>query len=57
MNSRERIMKALNHEEPDRVPFDLGSTVVTGISHITYRKLLPMLGLDPNREIVIKDIS
>ena len=26
MTSRERVLKALNHEEPDRVPIDIGST-------------------------------
>lgn len=24
MNSREIVLKALNHEEPDRVPIDIG---------------------------------
>ena len=36
MNSRERVLTALNHKEPDRVPFDLGGTVVTGIHHKAY---------------------
>jgi hypothetical protein len=31
MNSRERVAKALSHEQPDRVPVDIGSTAVTGI--------------------------
>lgn len=31
MNSRERVMKAVNHQEPDRVPIDLGGSLVTGI--------------------------
>lgn len=48
MNSRERMLKAFKHQEPDRVPFDLGSTLTTGISHIAYRRLLPLLGLDPD---------
>ena len=30
MNSRERVMMALNHQEPDRVPLDLGASAVTG---------------------------
>ncbi|MCE5207554.1 MAG: hypothetical protein LLG42_04500 [Chloroflexi bacterium] len=30
MNSRERVLTALNHKEPDRVPFDLGETAVPG---------------------------
>jgi len=29
MNSRERVNLALNHKEPDRVPLDLGGSVVT----------------------------
>ncbi len=31
MTHRERVLTALNHREPDRVPVDLGSTAVTGI--------------------------
>ena len=55
MNSRERILTALNHKEPDRVPFDMGGTVVTGIQAKAYRKLRKYLGL-PEKEIVIIDI-
>jgi len=45
MNGRERILAALNHQEPDRVPFDLGSTQVTGIHTVAYRGLRAELGL------------
>ncbi len=31
MNHRERVLCALDHREPDRVPVDLGATAVTGI--------------------------
>ena len=31
MTSRARVLAALNHREPDRVPIDFGSTAVTGI--------------------------
>jgi len=31
MTSRERIDRALNHREPDRVPVDFGATAVTGM--------------------------
>jgi hypothetical protein len=31
MTERERLIAALNHEAPDRVPIDFGSTAVTGI--------------------------
>jgi uroporphyrinogen-III decarboxylase len=31
MTSRERVLTALAHREPDRIPIDFGSTAVTGI--------------------------
>ncbi len=37
--SRERVKLALNHKEADRVPVDLGSTLVTGIQASVYSKL------------------
>ena len=55
MLSRERVLMALNHEEPDRVPIDLGSTAVTGICRNAYADLLRCLGL-PGREIRIVDM-
>ncbi len=50
MESRERVLAALNHSEPDRVPFDLGSIQVTGIHSVAYRNLRLALGL-PEVEI------
>ena len=47
MNSRERLLTTLNHSEPARVPFDLGSTQVTGIHLAAYRSLRQSLGLPP----------
>lgn len=47
MNSRERLLAALSHKEPDRVPLDLGSTQVTGIHVEAYRGLRAALGLPP----------
>ncbi|MEX1327540.1 MAG: uroporphyrinogen decarboxylase family protein [Desulfobacterales bacterium] len=44
MNSRERILTTLDHSEPDRVPFDLGSCQVTGIHVVAYRNLRKALG-------------
>jgi uroporphyrinogen decarboxylase len=32
MTARQRVMAALNHQQPDRVPRDLGGTVSSGIS-------------------------
>lgn len=47
MKSRERLLTALNHQGPDRVPFDLGSTQITGIHVMAYRNLRQALGLPP----------
>ena len=44
MNSRERFHKAINHQEPDRVPIDVGSDLHNGIHEIAYRNLLDHLG-------------
>ena len=43
--SYERVKAALEHREPDRVPFDLGGSVLTGMNKVTYRKLRAYLGL------------
>ncbi len=55
MNSRERVRLALDHREPDRVPFDLGSTIVTGIHIGAYRDLRRHLGL-PDTELRIANL-
>ena len=39
MTSRQRLLKALNHETPDRVPIDLGGNQ-TGIHKFAYQALL-----------------
>ncbi|HUW18788.1 MAG TPA: uroporphyrinogen decarboxylase family protein [Sedimentisphaerales bacterium] len=45
MTSKERVLKALNHEIPDRVPIDLGG-FQTGIHKKAYAELLGYLGLE-----------
>lgn len=48
MNSRERVVKALNHEEPDRVPVDLGGSLTNASmvkkAHDDLRKYLNIEG-------------
>ncbi len=46
LSHRQRILKALDHHQPDRVPLDLGSTIVTGISLGAYARLKDYLKLD-----------
>lgn len=45
MTSRERVLAAIAHREPDGVPLDLGSTPSSGISAIAYNNLKKHLGL------------
>jgi uroporphyrinogen decarboxylase len=44
MTSRARVLKALNHEVPDRLPMDLGGNQ-TGIHKDAYRNLVKHLGI------------
>ena len=55
MNSRERFLAALNHEEADHVPLELGSTQVTGIHVVAYRNVRKVLGL-PEVEVQLSDV-
>ena len=51
MTSRERVLAALNHQQPDRVPIDLGGNQ-TGIHKFAYRALVEHLGLDEEIQIM-----
>lgn len=55
MNSRERVITTLNHKEPDRVPLDIGSTDVTGITLGAYKGLLGYWE-KPQKDIKFVDI-
>ncbi len=52
MTSRERVLKAINREVPDRIPIDLGGNQ-TGIHKNAYGKLLKFLNI--RDEILIMD--
>ena len=60
MTSRERVVKALNHEVPDRMPIDLGG-FQTGIHKRAYEDLIAHLGikedgvqiLDPVQQLAV----
>lgn len=51
MTSRERLLTALNHQEPDRVPIDLGGNQ-TGIHKFAYQALIKHLGIDDKINIM-----
>ena len=46
MRHRERLLAALAHREPDRVPIDLGAGIACGINAHAYSRLKSLLGLD-----------
>ena len=46
MTPRERVLAAIEHREPDRVPIDLGCTPSSGISAIAYGNLKRHLGMN-----------
>jgi uroporphyrinogen decarboxylase len=61
MKSVDRLNTSLNHHEPDRVPYDLAGTTVTGISRKAFIKAMEYRGLitdyekkeiDPVQQIV-----
>jgi uroporphyrinogen decarboxylase len=55
MTSRERVLSALNHREPDRVPIDFSGHRSSGIAAMAYPKLREFLGLPP-RPIRVYDV-
>ena len=54
MTSRERVLAALNHQEPDRVPIDLSGHRSSGIAGMAYARLRDHLGL-PKKPIRVYD--
>ncbi|NLX96646.1 MAG: hypothetical protein GXY83_10760 [Rhodopirellula sp.] len=54
MTSRQRLLTALDHREPDRVPIDLGGNQ-TGIHKFAYQTLLEHLGIED--DLVIMDAA
>jgi uroporphyrinogen decarboxylase len=56
MNSGERLLKALSHQEPDRVPIDLGS-IVTGITVTANDSLQSALGWQADAPVVVDRVQ
>jgi uroporphyrinogen decarboxylase len=54
MTPRERVVSALNHRQPDRVPIDFSGHRSSGIHAIAYARLRDYLGL-PKRPIRVYD--
>lgn len=54
MNSRARVRMALQHKEPDRIPIDLGGTIVSSITRSAYIELRRYLDM-PETEFTMLD--
>jgi len=54
MTSRERVMAALRHEEPDRVPLDIGGGNSTSLLVETYENLKKHLGISCPTRVTVK---
>ncbi len=52
LTPRDRVLAALAHEEPDRVPIVVGVSNATGIKARSYRRLAALLGLDPGERFI-----
>ncbi|HCV24464.1 MAG TPA: uroporphyrinogen decarboxylase family protein [Candidatus Latescibacteria bacterium] len=51
MNSRERVLKAINFEKPDRIPIDLGAIRASSINAVVYDQLKKRMGIDSPTKI------
>ena len=56
MTPRNRVLAALHHEQPDRMPVDLSGHRSSGIAAIAYAKLRDYLGLE-KRPIRVYDVQ
>ena len=57
MIARERVLTALAHKEPDRVPIDFGGSIPTGIAGMAYNQLKRYLGLANGHTRIIDPIQ
>lgn len=57
MTPKERVLAALNHEVPDKIPTDLGTTNCTSIARKAYARLKKSLGVDKPDELMMEDFQ
>ncbi|MBU4313335.1 MAG: hypothetical protein KJ821_00860 [Actinobacteria bacterium] len=57
MNCRERVIATLNHNEPDRIPLDLGGTIVSSITKNAYIVLKKYLGLEIEKVKILDHVQ
>lgn len=54
LTPRQRVIAAFNHQKPDRVPIELGTTRASGISVSAYQNLCAYLGKPIENETVVR---
>ena len=52
MTGRERVLRTIRHQEPDRVPIDLAGMRSTGITALAYSQLRKYLGIKKGKTLV-----
>ncbi len=57
MRSKERVMKAVNGEKPDRIPIDLGSTNCTTIARKAYQGLKEKYSVETEDELMMDNFQ
>jgi len=57
MNSKERILKAINGDKPDRMPVDLGSTNCTTIARKSYQDLKEKFSIESKDELIMSNFQ
>jgi uroporphyrinogen decarboxylase len=57
MNSKERVMRSLNKEVPDRIPMDLGTTNCTTLTRKAYENLKKLLGIEKETRFMMENFQ
>jgi uroporphyrinogen decarboxylase len=57
LNSRERVMRSLNKEVPDRIPMDLGTTNCTTLTKKAYENLKKFLGIEKETRFMMENFQ
>ena len=57
MNSKERILKAVNGEKPEGIPIDLGSTNCTTIARRAYKGLKEKFAVESEDELMMDNFQ
>ena len=57
MLGRERALMSLNHQVPDRIPLDLGSTNCTTMTKVAYDNLKKYLGIEKETRFMMENFQ